>query len=87
MYDIEELLDDLIEEDDMPRGRPPLTKTQVTSKSLSDITMMPAANGYVIKSTTTGKDLWVFPDIDAAFEFIRAFLEPTKEQIEFIAKI
>ena len=54
---------------------------------MDDATITPVANGYVVQSTTTGKNLYVFEDLDKAFEFVRSGLKPTAEQAEFLDKV
>jgi hypothetical protein len=67
----------------MPRGRPRKTK----SSEFENVTLTPVANGYTLKSTTTGAQLFVFADLDEAFKFIRAKLKPTVEQSDFLKEI
>jgi len=65
-----------------PRGRPKKTD------NLDDATIAPVANGYIVRSTTTGSSkLFVFDDLDKAFDFIRTNLKPTDNQSEFLKKI
>ena len=74
-----------IEDDKMPRGRP--KKLKLPSE-LADVSIVPALNGYMITSTTTGKQgVFVFEDLDKAFEFIKKSLKPTGEQAQFLDNV
>jgi len=68
----------------LPRGRPRKAKVP---KALNDATITTVANGYIVRSNSTGTSQFVFEDIDKAFEFIRAGLKPTDEQTEFLKKV
>lgn len=65
------------------RGRPK-GKTQ---DSFSDITITPVVNGYLVTSSSIGKEVFVFEDITRVFEFIKAKLKPTGEQQKFLEEI
>ena len=64
------------------RGRSPKAK-----KDFNDVTIVPVLNGYIINSTTTGKEVYVFEDLEKVFEFIRVKLKPTAENAEFLKGI
>ena len=66
------------------RGRPRKSKAP---KDLNDVTIVPVANGYIVKSSSTGNSQFVFDDLDKAFEFIRVGLKPTDQQSEFLKKV
>lgn len=68
------------------RGRPRKV-TKAKKLELDDATIIPVANGYVVKSTSTGKELFVFEDLEKVNEFIRAKLKPTAEQSAFLDKV
>jgi hypothetical protein len=65
-------------------GRPRKLKKP---ENYEDVTITPVANGYVVTSTTTGKNMFVFEDLDKTFDFIRSALKPTAEQSEFLGKV
>jgi len=64
-------------------GRP----RKVKAVELDNVSITPVANGYVVQSTTTGDNVYVFDELDKAFEFIRTKLKPTSEQAEFLSKV
>ena len=66
------------------RGRPRKAKAV---KEIDDASILPVANGYLITSTSTGKEMYVFEDIDKALEFIKAKLKPTTEQVNFLDNV
>ena len=69
----------------MPRGRP--KKLKLPSE-LADVSIVPALNGYMVTSTTTGKQgVFVFEDLDKVFEFIKQSLKPTSEQAQFLDNV
>ena len=85
--EMEEILDTLTEAEGIqmpPRGRPRKTKTP---SELADATIAPVSNGYIVQSTSTGKSLYVFDDLDKVFDFVRTALKPTEDQERFLKKI
>ena len=64
-------------------GRPRKKMVQ----EFADATIMPVANGYIVQTTSATGEVYVFPEIDQAFEFIKEKLKPTGEQGEFLAKV
>ena len=64
-------------------GRPKKLK----AKAMDDATITPVANGWVVQSSTTGKNMYVFEDMDKMFEFVRNALKPTTEQSDFLNKV
>jgi|GEM_PF-5771218 len=62
-------------------------RKQKTIDNLGDVTLIPAANGYIVRSKSTGAAVYVFPDIDKAFDFIRAHLAPTGDQADFLKAV
>lgn len=73
--------------DDMTAKRAVGRPRKLKKAALEDATVTPVANGYVVTSTTTGKNMYVFEEIDKAFEFVRSGLKPTTEQAEFLSKV
>lgn len=64
------------------RGRP--SKKSIKPHDLNDVTIAPVANGWVVTSTGTGKEMFVFEDMEKMFDFIRTSLKPTGEQSAFV---
>ena len=65
------------------RGRP----TKVKRVDFENATVTPVANGYVVQSVTAGENLFVFEDLDKAFDFIRTSLKTTAEQEQVLESI
>ena len=65
------------------RGRP----TKVRKADFENVIITPVANGYIVQSVTAGENLFVFEDMDSAFDFIRVSLKTTAEQTEVLESI
>jgi len=65
------------------RGRP----TKVKRVDFENATVTPVANGYVVQSVTAGDNIFVFEDLDKAFDFIRTSLKTTVEQEQVLESI
>lgn len=68
-------------------GRPRKKVSKVKAKDFEDVTVTPVANGWVVTSSTTGKNMFVFEDMDKMFDFIRIGLKPTNEQAAVLQSI
>ena len=79
--DIQDILERVLGEE-MPRGR----KKAINSE-FDDAHIMPVANGYIVQSSTTKGECFVFNEIDEAFDFIKGKLKPTTEQKQFVDKV
>lgn len=67
------------------RGRP--RKNKAKAVGLNDVKIIPVANGYIVTSTTTGSEMFVFEELDKVFEFVRVKMKPTGEQTDFLESV
>lgn len=65
-------------------SKSPEPKAKRKPENLSNITIKPVANGYIVTSTETGDRMFVFPDMESLKSFIENALAPTGEQKDFI---
>ena len=65
------------------RGRP----TKVRKADFENAIITPVANGYIVQSVTAGENIFVFEDLDKAFDFIRVSLKTTAEQAQVLESI